>query len=194
VPAPLSGMPLEDALELIAEHSPSPGGGSAAAIAGAAAAALVEMAASFAASRNSGESARATAALERASALRTGLMRLADADRASYEPVLAALARPRGEEGRTRALRKALSGASDVPLQIATATAEVTELAGELAGVEGNEQLAGDVAVAVLLGEAATAAAARLIFLNLGARSSEPRVLDARELAHRARHARLAIE
>ncbi len=192
---------MAELLELIAAREPAPGGGSAAAIAGAVAAALVQMAAAFAGAgaaarggageREAGDSgmgewaAGDRGAWARAGALRARLTALAEEDLESYRPVLTALALPPGSPERALALARALSGAAEVPLAIALAAAEVAAL-GEAALRSGSRHLEGDATTAVLLAQAATRAAARLVELNLVQVPDDPRLAQVRAAVDRA--------
>jgi formiminotetrahydrofolate cyclodeaminase len=168
----LGSSSVGELLAAVAAPTPAPGGGSSAAVACALAAALVEM---------SGD--------ERATALRKRALELADADLASYAPVLEAQRLPADDPTRARRLRAALSEASAVPLALAEVGCEVAELAAAAAR-GGRRSLEGDATAGALLAEAATRAAARLVELNLAAQRDDARVSRARESAARARTAR----
>src|SRR5690242_5031227 len=116
--------PLGALLAAFADRTPSPGGGAAAGIGCALGAALAEMGARFAGD---------DAAAERAAALRTEALRLAEADAAGYAPVLEAVRLPRDAPERQERLHAALAQAADVPLAIAEAAAEVAALARRVA-------------------------------------------------------------
>jgi formiminotetrahydrofolate cyclodeaminase len=147
-----------EVLDRLAARTPAPGGGSAAALACATAAALVEMAASFADG--------ATEAAARAGTLRARALELAEADQDSYPPVLAAARLAADDPARPAALAAALSGAAEIPLEVARIGAELAALAAALAG-DGSRYLAGDAVTAALLAEAACGAAAALVEINL---------------------------
>ena len=83
-----------------------------------------------------------------------------------------------------------MSEATDSPLAIARGAAETAELAAETAQT-GNLHVHGDAVVGVLLAEAACAAAARLVELNLTGHPEDPRLEEAAELPRRALAARL---
>jgi methenyltetrahydrofolate cyclohydrolase len=179
----LADNQLTELLEQIAERSPAPGGGAAAAFGAAIAAALTEMAAAFAATRRpAAPDVNAEHVAERAGTLRLRLLELADEDAAAYVAVLEATDPAAG--------REALSAAADPPLRIATAAAEIAELASAIAVAPGNEQLLGDATCAVALGEAAAQAAARLVELNLARQPDDLRLSEVRELTARAGQAR----
>jgi formiminotetrahydrofolate cyclodeaminase len=184
-------MALADAtvaglLEQLAARTPAPGGGAAAALAGATAAALTEMAAAFALARADADGERMGAVAHRAGELRARLLELADADDRAYQPVLDALALQREDRRRPAALTAALSAAAEVPLEIASAAAEVAELAAASAQAPGNEQLLGDAGAGAIIAEAATRAAAMLVELNLARSPEDPRLGRAAALVQRA--------
>jgi methenyltetrahydrofolate cyclohydrolase len=128
----------------------------------------------------------AVASCERAGQLRTHALELAELELHAFEPVLEALRLPHDDPERESRISAAQAEASQSPLDIARAGAEVAELAGELARA-GNPNLAGDAIAAVLLAEAAAQAAARLVQINL---TQGSQVDEAAELAARAHAAR----
>lgn len=164
----------------LAARTPAPGGGSASAWAGALAAALGEMVAAFADDQQ---------AAARATALRAELIAAGERELTSYEPVLEAARLPESDPSRKRRLDAALSEASEAPLAIVRASAEVAELAAAISA-HGQSAVAGDAIVATLLAEAASLAAARLVEINLAQRAEDPRLAVVDELVERARAAR----
>jgi formiminotetrahydrofolate cyclodeaminase len=179
-------------LDQIAARTPAPGGGAAAALTGATAS-LVEMAAAFAADRH-GADDNLVKVRNRATILRARLLELADEDALAYQPVIDALALPRSDPQRAGKLKAALSAAAEPPSQIATAAAEVAELAVTVATAPGNEHLLGDATTAGMLAEATTKAAARLVELNLERSPGDVRRAAVHELATRAAAARGYVE
>jgi formiminotetrahydrofolate cyclodeaminase len=187
----LADRTLTELLDEIAAQEPAPGGGAAAALTAATAAALVEMAAAFALGRAGADEEPVGAWAQRGTALRAQLLALADADTSAYRPVLEAMQVPRDRPERADAIRQALSAAADVPLAIATASAEVAELGAAVASA-GSPHLVGDATAAVVLAEAGTRAAVRLVELNLADAAGDPRLRSAAESARRAWTARAA--
>lgn len=167
--------PFAELLAGLSERSPAPGAGSAVAWSGALAAGLLEMVASFAGEQE-------TAA--RGAVLRGELLDAGERELHAYEPVLAA-----ATEGERRA---ALSVASDAPLAIARAAAEVAELGAEVS-VRSKPALKGDAAAGVLLAEAATRAAAQLVEINLRGSPDDPRLAEVAALSERAARARKRV-
>jgi formiminotetrahydrofolate cyclodeaminase len=181
--SPSSERPLADLLAALSARSPAPGAGSAAGWAGALAAALLEMTSAF---------AEDPATARAAAALREQLLAEAEQELRSYEPVLEALRLPASDPVRGERVASALSEASETPLAIARAAAEVAVQAAEVAR-ESKLALEGDAVAGVLLAEAVTQAAARLVQINLAERQDDPRLEEASELASRALRARESV-
>lgn len=185
----LGRQALRSLLDDVAEASPAPGGGSSAACACALAAALVEMAARIELER--GGSALPAGLPTRLRALREWALELADRELSSYEPVLAAQRLPAEDSSRASRLEEARVEASGPPLEIAVAASEVAEHGAQVAAGAA-PAVRGDALAGVILAEAAAAAAAELVAINLGGRSGasgEPaaKALAARERARAAR-------
>jgi formiminotetrahydrofolate cyclodeaminase len=163
-PTSLRNETLERFLERLASTDPAPGGGGSAAITTAMAAALVEMAAGLSTGQVEDAAEVGTAAGD----IRRRALTLADEDAAAYSRVLAGyrLPRDRDPEARRRAIREALKEATAIPLEIAGLAADVAGLGNRLVA-DGNPNLEGDAAAAVLLARAAARAAAGLVELNV---------------------------
>jgi len=177
-------QPLAGFLDLVASDEPAPGGGAVAAVAVALAARLSGMSARLSA----GHLADANELAERADLLRRRVAPLAQEDATAYGHVLAAYRTPDDgdPEFRQERIRTALSGAAEVPLDIADPGAEVAGVAARLAR-EGNPNLRDDAIAATLLAEAATRAAAALVRINTAAGDiSDDRPERARRYATRA--------
>jgi formiminotetrahydrofolate cyclodeaminase len=183
----LADLPLSELLECVAARTPAPGGGSAAAVTCALAAGLVEMAARFAP-----DGSPAAGVAERAGELRGICLGLAEEDVRAYTPVLEALRLPAAEPDRLKRLAAARWEASQPPLGVAQAGAQVAEL-GVIAGRSGSPHLIGDAIAGVLLAAAASRAAAELVAINLADAPGDPRRQSAGESAERAAQASLEI-
>ncbi len=160
-------QPLADFLDSVASGEPAPGGGAVAAVAVALAAGLCSMSAHLSADHL----ADAAELAERAGRLRQRVAPLAQEDATAYGHVLAAYRTPddrRDPDVRRERIKRALSGAADVPLAVAETGALVAEMAARLAR-EGNPNLRGDAAAAALLAEAGARAAAMLVEINTSA-------------------------
>jgi formiminotetrahydrofolate cyclodeaminase len=149
-------------LERLAAGTPTPGSGAATALTGAAAAGLVAMACRVTARRAPG--AHLDAAVREADTLRHRLLALGAEDARAYEAVIAARRAPEAE--RPEALAVALRSATQVPLDIARAAADVLALAAERVD-DVRVAVLGEVGVALELASAAVAAAALTVRLNV---------------------------
>jgi methenyltetrahydrofolate cyclohydrolase len=184
----LADRPLAALLDIVAAPDPAPGGGSSAAIAAALAAALLEMSASIERAREQPPEDVGPELPGRAAELRTEALELADRDLSSYAPVLDALRLPAGQPERADRLEAALTEASRTPLAIAEAAAEAAVLGARVTAAS-HPAIRGDALTGVLLAEAATAAAAALVEVNL-AGGDDPDLARARDARRRAQKAR----
>ena len=176
----LADQSLAGFLDAVAGATPAPGGGSSAAATCAVAAALVEMAAGI-----------GGGGVERPRALRTRALELAEVELSSYAPVLEALRLPRDDPSRAERLSAALLEASRSPLEVAELGAEVAELGVQVAQAS-SAAVRGDALTGVVLAEAAAAAAARLVEINLAESRANDLVERARAARDRAAAARAA--
>ena len=154
---------LRDVLDGIASPTPSGGGGAAAALTGATAAALVGMVAGVAAHR-APDDAGLREIVGEADALRERMLALIEGDVAAFGRVVDA--RRRTDDGRAAAVRNALIGATEVPLELAAASARVLEQCAEVLPRARPSTLA-DIGVAATLAVAALEGAALTARANL---------------------------
>jgi formiminotetrahydrofolate cyclodeaminase len=159
----LASLRTAELHETLAEAGPGPAGGSAAALATMMAAGLVRLVA-----RVSSDWEDAPGIAAQAAALGDRSLMLADDDHRVYAAALEQL-RARDHDA---TLGEALRRAAEVPLQIAEAAADVAALAA-LAARDGAEAVRGDAWAAATLAEAAAAAAARLVHVNLATRPDD---------------------
>jgi formiminotetrahydrofolate cyclodeaminase len=185
--AGLGSQPLAAFLDEVARATPAPGGGTSAACTGALGAALVEMAARLAPAGEAGGTP------DRAAALRARLLELAERELSSYEPVLEAMRLPGDDPARGSRVEAALAEASRPPLEIARAAAEVAELGAAVTGAS-SPSVRGDALTGTLLAEAAAAAAATLVEINLAEHPAADIREEARAARARARHSRETAE
>jgi formiminotetrahydrofolate cyclodeaminase len=176
-------LPLAGFLDRVAAATPAPGAGAVSATVVALAAGLTSMAAGL--SRRRLDEAEQLA--ERAQQLRKQAEPLAQRDADAYGAVLAARALPPDDPDRKAAVRVALSGAADVPVDIADLGMAVLEIAVDVAA-RGNPALRGDALTGGLLAQAAVTAAAALVDLNLDD-PRDPRRVHVAELVGAAREA-----
>jgi methenyltetrahydrofolate cyclohydrolase len=180
----LAEQPLASFLGDVAEATPAPGGGTSSAVALALGAALVEMSASLAGDQD---------ASARAARLRSEALELAEAELSSYAPVLQAVRLPRDDPSRAERLAAALLEASGTPLAIAERGAEVAELGSAVAAAS-SASVRGDAVTGIVLAEAACAAAAGLVEVNLARHDSAPELARARAAREKAARARSESE
>jgi formiminotetrahydrofolate cyclodeaminase len=179
--AGVSDQPLARFLEEVASTRPAPGGGSSTAVTVALAAALVEMAAGIAGA-DPGRGARARS-------LRAAALDMAESELTSYEPVLEALRLPKHDPERPGRVDAAREQASRTPVEIAEAAAETAVLGAAVLDTA-RPSVRGDALAGCLLAEAAAAAAATLVEINLEDRREHPLRRRAREARRRAGEAR----
>jgi glutamate formiminotransferase/formiminotetrahydrofolate cyclodeaminase len=198
------GETVSGFLGRVAGPDPTPGGGSVAAHAGALGAALAQMVTGLTVGRKkyAAVEAEMREVAQEAAQLRQRLAALVARDAEAYEAVRVAHALPRDteaqQEARAGAIRQALLGAAEVPLETARACVRVATLAAAVAE-RGNPNAVTDACVAALLAEAACKGAALNVRINVAA-LDEPAVAEGARLASEARacldaaavHARLA--
>jgi formiminotetrahydrofolate cyclodeaminase len=146
--------------------------------------ALVEMSAGLAGDAD---------AAARAAALRSEALELAEHELTSYAPVLEAVRLPRDDPARAARLDAALLEASRTPLAIAERAAEAAELGVGVAAAS-SQSVRGDAVTGTVLAEAACAAAAGLVEVNLARRQSASELERARGARARAGAARAEAE
>ena len=159
-------------IDAVANPTPAPGGGSVAALAGALAAALGEMVAGISSKKKS-----LAANAEKLQAIAAGLRKACkglaegiDRDAASYESVLAAHRMPKdtaeAQTHRERAIQQALTGAVEVPLEMARRAADVFDVLGQLEPLAGPSMLS-DVRVGRMMAATAVRGALENVNANL---------------------------
>jgi formiminotetrahydrofolate cyclodeaminase len=167
---------VQELLERIASPDPSGGGGAAAALTGATAAALVAMVAGVAARREPEDAGlREIVGEMRASSAR--MLALIDGDVAAFGRVVEA--RRRTDDSRAEAVRDALIGATEVPLELAAASRRVLEQCASVLPRARPSTLA-DIAVAATLAAAALEGAALTARANLDALEAPAFVAETR--------------
>lgn len=181
----LLDLPLGEFVEVLASEEP-PGGGSAAAIVVAMAAGLVAMVAR--ASKDHWP--EAGGAIGQADTFRARVAPLVQADADVYSDALRILRRREevAERYRDQTMRDTLEKAAEIPIKIAEAGCDLASLAALLVE-NGNPEVRADAAVACVLAEGGTTAAAMLVETNLGATEGDPRVRHVRTLVAAAAEA-----
>ena len=159
-------------LDRLASAEPVPGGGSASAVSASIAASLVAMVARLSLDRPKYESYRSTneRGLATAEEARATLLTLADDDAAAYARFSAARKLPKEtreeQEARAEATSEAARVASDVPLAVVRACAQLLEQIDEMAG-RSNLNASSDLEVAARLSAAAAHGAGANVMINL---------------------------
>lgn len=164
------GEALDSFVGRVASASPTPGGGSVVAHVASLGAALAQMVAGLTIGRKKYQAVeeQARSISERASQLRRRLSALVALDADSFEQVRAAYKLPSEPDGtaKAQAVRAALIGASEVPLETARLAVEVAEIAATIAEI-GNTNAATDGAVGALVAEAACKGAVLNVRINV---------------------------
>ncbi len=169
----LTKLTVEDFVEQLASANPTPGGGSASALAGAIAAGLVEMACNLTVGREKFRDVEEElkVVLARSGELREQLTAAVEEDTEAYDKVSQAYKLPKGSDeekgARTAAIQEALRYATEVPLKVAQAAMEVSQLA-LIALEKSNPNVASDARVARVIADAAREGATANVEINLG--------------------------
>jgi methenyltetrahydrofolate cyclohydrolase len=177
-------LSLNEIIESVAARAPTPGAGPSLAWTCAIAAALVEMVSAVTLRKEPESPEAIEARRDRAHALRTIALALADRDAAAYGVVLA-VQRRRDEPGHPQRLRHALAEAADPLVQIIETAREVAELStGAIADARGGVR--GEAITALVLAESVARGGVPLVKLNLASDPQDPRHAQVREAADAA--------
>lgn len=162
--------PLAEFIEQLGSAAPTPGGGSVAALTGAQAAALVAMVChlTIGKKRFAEHEAELLLVLAQAEKLQAELTKLIQADIAAYDQLMAAYRIPKDAPVRAEALAAALIPATETPLLIAEAAAQVLALVPTVVA-KGNPHAVSDAAMAAVLAGAAVRSGALNVLINLAA-------------------------
>ena len=173
-------------LDELEAPAPSASGGTAAAVVAAMSASIVVMV-----GRGSPDCEDGAGVAAQARALRTRLVELGTEDAEVYAGVIQLMRESEGasSEQRDFQLGRKLIAAAEVPLRIAEAAADVSELAA-LAATEGKAALRPDAVAAATLAEAAVRASAHLVDINLATVPGDSRSDQAAALSAAAESAR----
>jgi formiminotetrahydrofolate cyclodeaminase len=173
-------MTVDGFLDALASERPTPGGGAAAAVSGAAGAALLAMVARLTTGRKGYETleGRMAEMVALADAERAALIALANRDTAAFDAVMAAYRQPRRTDGervaRSAAVQSALTGAAEVPLEVARRAADLLLTARELVE-KGNVNAISDAYSAGQLLHTAVVGGLANVTINLAAMSDSSR-------------------
>ena len=172
-----------DFLDALADENPTPGGGSAAAHAGAMGAGLVAMVArlSIGKKKYAEVEDEMKAVLDEVEMLRAKLTAAIDEDAASFDAIMQAfkLSKETDEEksARSQAIQDATLYAAQVPLQTATDTVRVMELALQVASV-GNSNAITDGASGAAMARAALTSAGYNVRINVTSLKDEAKAVE----------------
>jgi formiminotetrahydrofolate cyclodeaminase len=175
----LSDLSIEAFLTDLAAKSPAPGGGATSGLAGALAAAQAEMVVAYSLGRPSlvEEQAMLEEAAQTLAAARRVLLTLTDEDAEAYAAYALARKLPATDPGRTNVLAEAARRCLDIPRAQLAACVEVARMCLGLAG-KSNPHLRSDLAIAAVIAEAAAAAAAKTVAINLDAAGKERAAIE----------------
>jgi formiminotetrahydrofolate cyclodeaminase len=173
-PPSLLDLRARDLLDRFASTDPTPGGGSAAALSGATGAALVAMVCAMPKTRTGAaeERGRLDTALGQAREASSRLRQLVDEDSRAFEAVMAAYRLPKATDEdkaqRRTAIGRAMSQATQVPVQTGEACLVVMRAAVEAAG-NGNPNALSDARTGGAMAWAGLLGAAENVRINAGA-------------------------
>ncbi|HEY1568402.1 MAG TPA: cyclodeaminase/cyclohydrolase family protein [Solirubrobacteraceae bacterium] len=179
--ADFADLTLAQIMDAVAAREPTPGAGPTLAWTCALAAALVEMVSAVSLRQEPKDPQAIERRRERAHALRTAALELAERDAAAYREVLA-VQRRREEPGHPQRLRQALADAADPLVSIVQTAREVAELAGA-AVTDARGGVRGEAMTALVLAEGVARGAVPLVELNLAGDPADPRRALVREAA-----------
>jgi formiminotetrahydrofolate cyclodeaminase len=179
--ADFADLTLAQIMDAVAAREPTPGAGPTLAWTCALAAALVEMVSAVSLRQEPEDPQAIERRRQRAHALRTAALELADRDAAAYREVLAAQRR-REEPGHPQRLRRALADAADPLVSIVQTAGEVAELASA-AITDARGSVRGEAMTALVLADGVARGAVPLVELNLAGDPADPRRALVREVA-----------
>ena len=158
---------LNEFIEELASASPVPGGGGASALIGAVGAALCAMAANLTSGKKKYEIYQQdiNAIILRASASVSDLLELIEKDAECFEPLSRAYGIPKDDPRRDEILENALVAACGVPMEILKKTADIADLAEQLAE-KSSRLVLSDVGVAASACRCSMESAAMNIYIN----------------------------
>ena len=175
----LTGIPLQEFLDKLAEDSPAPGGGSVAALAAALASSLCAMVARLTLGRDRYRDAWSDMERVRDAADKRlqQFVELMDLDTEAYNKVIAAFRMPKENDEQIAARKKAIEAANkeaaQVPLETLRNVHKLVPLVGEVLS-KGNPNCITDAGVAAQLTRAAALGAAYNVRINLPGIRDEP--------------------
>ena len=182
----LTELRIDQFLQELASSSPAPGGGSVAALSGSLGAALVAMVCRLTVDKPkyADVSEELRGILSEAEQLCQRLEDLVERDTEAFNGVMAAFRLPKETEDQRRerssAIQEATRRATDVPLEVLSASAQVLKLS-QVVAAKGNVNSVSDAGVAAEMARAGARGAALNVQINLGGLKDESFVADTRE-------------
>ena len=177
----LTDLTVKEFCDVTASKAPTPGGGSVSALSGALAASLAEMVANLSLPKNDPTSSEFLFIIQKARSLQTCLLSLINKDAESFDSVMSAFKLPKATDEekslRKQKIQEALKHASEVPMEVATASIEIFDLIPPL--FEGNPNAVTDAMVAAMNARNAVFGALLNVRINLGSIKDEPYVAAA---------------
>jgi len=164
----LESLTFADLLARVGEKTPSPGGGAVTGAVGALAAALAQMVVAFAGAKPESPPVDPPLAevLHRLERARAVMLELAEEDAQAYAALNAVLRLPKDDPSRARDLPALARTATQIPMAMMAAAAEVLHILEGLPARIG-KHLKSDLAIAAVLSEATARAARRTVQVNL---------------------------
>lgn len=165
-------LSLEEFCQELSSSSPAPGGGSTGALAASLASSLVSMVANLTIGKKKYSDVQGKMAniKEEANELTKNLLELVDKDTIAFNKVMDAFRMPKKTEKekelRSKAIQHAMTGACEVPLEIAKYSVKIASISSEVAKY-GNKNAVTDAGVAARLAEASYFAGVYNVCINL---------------------------
>ncbi len=165
---PLESLTLGSFLDRVSEKTPSPGGGAVTAAVGALGAALAHMVVAYSSARVGPADGQPPLAdvLHRLSRARGVMLELAEEDAQAYAALSEALRLPKDDPRRSRELPGLARAATQIPMAVMAAAAEVLRLIESLP-TRASKHLKSDLAIAAVLSEATARAARWTVSVNV---------------------------
>lgn len=166
---PIKNQTIADYLHQLASKQATPGGGSVSALMGAQAASLISMVCHLSLAQPNADLQKLRKIMHRAEELRQQLTDLIAADIAAFDSLMACYRLPKTSPAqkteRSRKIQCALREATIVPMQCASASAEIIDLSAAVQ-THANPNVISDAGVATIAAYAAIKAAALNVYTN----------------------------
>lgn len=163
----IKNQSLEAFLKELSSKNPTPGGGVVAALSAVIAASLIEMVGNLTLGKKGYEKAEDTVhkIIKNTGEIKKKLLKLADEDTKAFNKVMDAYRTDKNDPDRKEKIKKALTYAIDVPMEVRKLSKELEGLAVRI-GKIGNKNASSDASTAVYLLQAAQKSALENIKIN----------------------------